>query len=73
MQANLMLLLAAAIWGLGFVAQRLGMEHLGPYSFNGLFSCVLGRLGRELAAGFIRLGSFICSGFAVVVFTKKRY
>ncbi len=36
MQANLMLLLAAAIWGLGFVAQRLGMEHLGPYSFNGL-------------------------------------
>ena len=36
MQANLMLLLAAAIWGLGFVAQRLGMDHLGPYSFNGL-------------------------------------
>ena len=36
MQANLMLLLAAAIWGLGFVAQRLGMDHLGPYSFNGI-------------------------------------
>jgi drug/metabolite transporter (DMT)-like permease len=36
MQANLMLLLAAAIWGLGFVAQRLGMDHLGPYSFNSL-------------------------------------
>jgi drug/metabolite transporter (DMT)-like permease len=28
--------MAAAIWGLGFVAQRLGMEHMGPYTFNGL-------------------------------------
>ncbi|MCG9711780.1 DMT family transporter [Shewanella insulae] len=31
-----MLLLAAAIWGLGFVAQRLGMDHLEPFAFNGL-------------------------------------
>ncbi|WP_337878613.1 DMT family transporter [Rheinheimera sp.] len=36
MQANLMLLLAAAIWGLGFVAQRLGMDYLEPYAFNAL-------------------------------------
>ncbi len=36
MQSNLMLLLAAAIWGMGFVAQRLGMDHMGPYTFNGL-------------------------------------
>ncbi|GAA0448213.1 DMT family transporter [Aeromonas salmonicida subsp. achromogenes] len=28
--------MAAAIWGLGFVAQRLGMDHMGPYTFNGL-------------------------------------
>lgn len=35
-KANAMLLVAAAIWGLGFVAQRLGMDHLGPYSFNGI-------------------------------------
>lgn len=34
--ANLMLLLAAAIWGFGFVAQRLGMESLEPFAFNGL-------------------------------------
>jgi drug/metabolite transporter (DMT)-like permease len=32
----MMLLMAAAIWGLGFVAQRLGMDHMGPYTFNGL-------------------------------------
>ena len=33
-QANLILLLTALIWGFGFVAQRMGMDHLGPYTFN---------------------------------------
>jgi len=33
---SLLLLLAAAIWGFAFVAQRSGMEHLGPFTFNGL-------------------------------------
>lgn len=33
---NLLLLLTAAIWGFAFVAQRVGMEHLGPYLFNGV-------------------------------------
>ncbi|MFZ1389689.1 MAG: DMT family transporter [Thiolinea sp.] len=32
--AHLILILIAAIWGSGFVAQRLGMETLGPFSFN---------------------------------------
>ena len=36
MQANLMLLFAAAIWGFGFVAQRLGMNFLEPFAFNGV-------------------------------------
>ena len=36
MRSNMMLLMAAAIWGLGFVAQRLGMDYMGPYTFNGL-------------------------------------
>ena len=34
--ANLMLLLAAAIWGFAFVAQRVGMRHVGPMTFNGI-------------------------------------
>ena len=34
--ADLLLLLVALIWGFGFVAQRVGMEHLGPYAFNGI-------------------------------------
>lgn len=36
MRSNMMLLMAAAIWGLSFVAQRLGMDHMGPFTFNGL-------------------------------------
>jgi len=31
-----LLLLAAAIWGFGFVAQRMGMVHVGPLLFNGV-------------------------------------
>ncbi len=34
MPANLLLLITALIWGFGFVAQRMGMDHLGPYAFN---------------------------------------
>ena len=36
MQANLLMLLAAAIWGFAFVAQRVGMETMGPHWFNSL-------------------------------------
>ena len=36
LKSNLLLLLAAAIWGFAFVAQRVGMEHVGPFTFNGL-------------------------------------
>ncbi len=32
--ANLLMLIAAAIWGFAFVAQRLGMETMGPHLFN---------------------------------------
>ncbi|MET0747270.1 MAG: DMT family transporter [Rhizobium sp.] len=35
-QANLLLLLAAAIWGGGFVAQSTAMHAIGPYWFIGL-------------------------------------
>lgn len=36
MKSNLMLLFAAAIWGFGFVAQRLGMNYLEPFAFNSM-------------------------------------
>jgi drug/metabolite transporter (DMT)-like permease len=33
-RSDLVLLLAAMIWGFAFVAQRAGMEYIGPYTFN---------------------------------------
>jgi len=35
-RADALLLLTAVIWGFAFVAQRVGMEHVGPYTFNGV-------------------------------------
>ena len=34
--ADLLLLLTAAVWGFGFVAQRSGMQYIGPFAFNGI-------------------------------------
>ena len=32
--ANFALFLTALIWGVSFVAQREGMDHIGPFTFN---------------------------------------
>lgn len=34
--ADLLLLIIAAIWGFAFVAQRMGMDHIGPFAFNAI-------------------------------------
>ena len=53
-RADLLLLLAAAIWGFAFVAQRLGMHDVGPLTFNAarfaLGALVLVPLARAGAA-----------------------
>lgn len=36
LKSDFILFFAATIWGLGFVAQRAGMEHIGPFTFNGI-------------------------------------
>jgi drug/metabolite transporter (DMT)-like permease len=43
LKADILLLLTAGIWGFGFVAQRAGMEDIGPFAFNGV-RFVLGSL-----------------------------
>ena len=43
MRQSLILFLTAVIWGVAFVAQSAGMEHLGPFTYNGVRS-VLGGL-----------------------------
>jgi drug/metabolite transporter (DMT)-like permease len=35
-RADVLLLLTATIWGFAFVAQRVGMEYVGPFTFNGV-------------------------------------
>ena len=35
---NFALFLTALIWGMGFVAQRAGMEFIGPFTFNAVRS-----------------------------------
>ena len=34
LRSDLVLLLAAIIWGFAFVAQRVGMEYVGPFTYN---------------------------------------
>lgn len=42
MQGNIMLLIAALIWGTAFVAQRSGMDHIGPLTFTCIRSLIGG-------------------------------
>ena len=62
---DLLLLLTALIWGFAFVAQRAGMEHIGPFFFNGvrfalgclpLLPFVLRPTAAPLASRFRRAG-----------------
>jgi drug/metabolite transporter (DMT)-like permease len=39
-QANLLLLLAGVIWGMGFVAQSTAMASIGPFLFIGVRSAI---------------------------------
>jgi len=36
LRTDSLLLLAAVIWGFAFVAQRVGMDYVGPFGFNGV-------------------------------------
>lgn len=43
LKSSLLLFLAAFIWGVAFVAQSVGMDYVGPFTFNGV-RCLLGSL-----------------------------
>ncbi len=36
LRGSALLLLGSVIWGAAFVAQRVGMDHMGPFTFNGI-------------------------------------
>ena len=35
-KSDVLLLTTAIIWGFAFVAQRVGMDYVGPFTFNGI-------------------------------------
>ncbi len=71
--SELILLLVAAIWGFAFVAQRVGMEYLGPLTYNGV-RFLLGTasllpfiaLRRRKGAGAPESGAAAPQGFAAL-------
>lgn len=78
--SSLLLFLAAFIWGVAFVAQSVGMDYMGPFSFNGarflMGSAVLlplvlirrkmGKIKREEKSGYKNtLTGGICCGLAL--------
>ena len=50
LRGSLLLLLGSMIWGAAFVAQRVGMDHLGPFSFNGIRMLLAGVVMVPVAA-----------------------
>ena len=60
--ANVMLLVTAAVWGGGFVAQRVGMRYATPFAFN----AVRFALGAAVLAGILRLRPVRESGDAAL-------
>lgn len=80
LRSSLLLFLAAFIWGVAFVAQSVGMDYMGPFSFNGarflmgslvLVPLVLYRRKflkaeeRHFGSGKITLTGGICCGLAL--------
>lgn len=59
LRGDLMLILTALIWGSSFVAQKSGMELIGPFAFNGIRT-VIG--GIVLVPVIILLGKFKSKG-----------
>lgn len=48
MRGSVLLILTALVWGIAFVAQSVGMEYVGPFTFNGI---------RSMIGGFVLIPS----------------
>jgi drug/metabolite transporter (DMT)-like permease len=42
LKSSMILLLTAVIWGSAFVAQSIGMDYIGPFTFNGVRTLIGG-------------------------------
>lgn len=52
-RSNLLLLLTAIIWGSAFVAQSVGMDYIGPFTFNGTRSIIAALVLIPVAIFFV--------------------
>ena len=53
LRGSLLLLLGSVIWGAAFAAQRVGMDHVGPFTFSGI---------RMLLAGLVMIPVSLLAG-----------
>ena len=68
LRSDLILLLAAIIWGFAFVAQRVGMEFVGPFTFNG----VRFTLGTLVLVPFLFFGKKFTLKDPLLVISKRK-
>ena len=54
LRGSLLLLLGSVVWGAAFAAQRVGMEHVGPFTFNGIRMLLAGIVMIPVTAFFER-------------------
>ncbi|MCD6454548.1 MAG: DMT family transporter [Candidatus Aminicenantes bacterium] len=65
LRSDALLLLAAAIWGFAFVAQRAGMWYIGPFTFNGIRFA----LGAVTLIPFVRIDKNSCRLYEKRIFS----
>lgn len=68
-----LLTITAIVWGLAFIFQRTGMEHIGPFAFN-FFRCLLGTSFLLLVSLFFRYknaGHYKAANFKPKLVTKN--
>ncbi len=74
LKSDFLLLITAAIWGFAFVAQRVGMEYVGPYIFNAIrfalgalvmlpFVLAMRRNPKRFSNKFVLLGGVLAGVF----------
>ncbi len=66
MRANAVLLLTAIIWGVAFVAQSVGMDYVGPFTFSSVRNLIGGKQSIRMRANAVLLLTAIIWGVAFV-------
>jgi drug/metabolite transporter (DMT)-like permease len=60
-KSDALLLTTAVIWGFAFVAQRVGMDYVGPFTFNSI------RFAIELGDLLVLIGAFFWAAHVLII------